>query len=213
VTTHDFGKDYWRTHWSGRDSRPGPDHRGAAHHSFLEQELTGLEPGTALDAGCGEGAEAVWLAARGWRVTAVDISDDVLRRAAAHAARSPVGDRITWVEADLSTWEPDRRFDLVTSHYAHASIPQLDLYDRLATWVAPGGTLLLAGHLDTRGSDPHHHAGQPPGHATVTAAAVTARLDPEVWRVVTADEGPRTVTDQEGRAVTLHDVVVRATRR
>jgi SAM-dependent methyltransferase len=208
--THDFefDSDYWQRHWS---DRPGTGQVRA--HPHLERELSGLPAGTALEAGCGEGAEAIWLAEHGWQVTAVDISGEALGRAADHAAGSAAAARITWVEADLSTWEPDQRFDLVTSHYAHASIPQLDLYDRLAHWVAPGGSLLLVGHLDTGGSDPHHHDGHPPGHATVTAAAVSARLDPDVWRVVTTDEGPRTVSDRAGVSVTLHDVVVRASRR
>lgn len=214
VMTHDFDKDYWRTHWAERDGGPAHGGPAAAPHPYLEQELAGLVPGAALDAGCGEGAEARWLADRGWQVTAVDIAADVLRRAAGHAAGTPSGERIAWAEADLSTWEPGRHFDLVTSHYAHASIPQLDLYDRLASWVAPGGTLLLVGHLDT--DDSHHHGhddGHPPGHATVTADAVSARLDPAVWHVATAHEGSRTVGDRAGGPVTLHDVVVRATRR
>jgi SAM-dependent methyltransferase len=224
VTTHDFDKDYWRTHWSGRTAGdPERPDRAAAPHPFLEPELAGLEPGTALDAGCGEGAEAIWLASRGWQVTAVDISGEALARAAARAtprdAAGAVADRIGWVEADLSTWEPGRQFDLVTSHYAHAAISQLDLYDRLSRWVAPGGTLLLAGHLHTtrsgaHGHDDHDdHDSHPPEHATVTAATVAALLDPGEWLVVTADEGTRTVSGPAGHPVTLHDVLVRATRR
>ena len=229
VMTHDFDKDYWQDHWSGREAERGQGGETSGPHPFLEEQLAGLEPGTALEAGCGEGAEALWLAARGWQVTAVDIAADVLRRAADHASRSTVGERVAWVEADLSTWEPGRRFDLVTSHYAHASIPQLDLYDRLASWVAPGGTLLLVGHLHTAGSeadhrdshhDSHHDShrdshrdGHPPEHATVTADDVSARLDPDAWRLVTSHEGARTVRDGTGRPVTLHDVVITATRR
>jgi hypothetical protein len=68
-TTHDFDKDYWERHWDRR-SGAGED----APHLHLARETNGLAPGTALDAGCGTGAEAVWLAARGWHVTGADIA-------------------------------------------------------------------------------------------------------------------------------------------
>jgi SAM-dependent methyltransferase len=212
--THDFDKDYWQAHWSQRPA--GDDERSIPPHPHLERELAGLRPGTALDAGCGEGAEAIWLASRAWQVTAADISREALARAAEHEARGGAHTHIEWVEADLSVWEPGRRFDLVTSHYAHAAIPQLELYDRLAGWVAPGGTLLLVGHLHAQHGERHHHEdreGQPPPEATVTAATITDRLAAPVWDVVTADELARTMTGPGGRPVELHDVVVRATRR
>lgn len=222
MTTHDFDDDYWRAHWS---ARPPGEAQGPPPHPYLEHELSDLLPGTALEAGCGEGAEAVWLAEHGWEVTAVDISEEALRRAAAHAGDTPAARRIRWVESDLGTWDPPQRFDLVTSHYAHAAIPQLELYDRLAGWVAPGGTLLLVGHLHPGGTgtqhqEAHHeahsgaHSGEhPPEHATVTAEDIVARLDPGAWTVLTADEGTRTMSDPAGRPVTLRDVVVRASRR
>src|SRR5687768_12306669 len=113
----------------------------------LIAEVSDLAPGTALDAGCGAGAEALWLAARGWQVTAADIATAALARAAERAAAGGVAGRVQWVEADLSTWRPDARYDLVTTHYAHPAMPQLDFYHRIASWVAPAGTLLIVGHL------------------------------------------------------------------
>lgn len=125
-----------------------------------------------------------------------------------------------WIQADLSAWDPDTQYDLVTTHYAHPAMPQLEFYDRIASWVAAAGTLLIVGHLyrDAAGGDghghPHEHAGDgPPASASATAAAITARLDPAVWEVVTAQEPHRTLSGDGGREVTLHDVVVRATRR
>lgn len=222
--THDFDKDYWQAHWAQRlvhgEGEPVPP------HPYLERELAGLEPGTALDAGCGEGAEAIWLSARGWQVTGVDISGAALARAAEHEERSVGQRRIEWVEADLTAWRPERRFDLVASHYAHAAIPQLDLYDRLSDWVAPGGTLLVVGHRHAHGDQAHgdqahgdqghdreSHEGQPPPEAEVSAAAITARLDAGTWEVVTVEELVRSVGAHAGLPVELHDVVVRATRR
>lgn len=184
----------------------------------LVREVDNLEPGTALDAGCGAGAEAIWLASRGWQVTGADIADQALARAAERAAARGVADRVQWVQADLSAWEPSTTYDLVTTHYAHPAMPQLEFYDRVACWIAPGGTLLIVGHLhhDHKGGHDHGHGpggAEPPASASVTAADITARLDPTVWAVVTAEESNRTMTGNGGDAVMVHDVVVRATRR
>jgi SAM-dependent methyltransferase len=220
--TNGFDKDFWEQRWrSGRDGGPGSMGSNPPN-PYLAREIGGLQPGTALDAGCGAGAEAIWLAAKGWRVTAADISSAALALAAERAATSGVCDRVDWVETDLGSWHPGRQFDLVSTHYAHPATPQLEFYDRIAGWVAPGGTLLIVGHRDTAGSATHGHghahghgAGhghEPPAEASVTAAAITARLDDADWDVVTADEPQRTVGGPTGQQVTLHDVVVRATR-
>ena len=232
--TPDFDKGYWEDHW--QPGRPaGPGSLGDNPPSpYLAEQLGGLAAGRALDAGCGAGAEAIWLAERGWRVTAADISAQALARAAGRAAAAGVAELVDWVEADLSVWEPGHDVDLVMTHYAHPSIPQLEFYDRLAAWVAPAGTLLIVGHLrqhDGNGNghghghdhgaghrtgqaeEDHAHGQQPPAEASVTAADITARLDPAAWQVVTALEQSRTMTGEGGRAVQLRDVVVRATRR
>ncbi len=208
--TYGFDKDYWESHW--QQARGRVDGHDSVPHPHLATETVGLVPGTALDAGCGEGAEAVWLAAQGWQVTAADISSEVLARARERATESAGFDRVEWVEADLSVWEPDRRFDLVTTHYAHPAMPQLAFYERLSDWVAPGGTLLIVGHLHTSDGATHGH-GQPPEEASVTADSVAARLDTAEWDVVTADEHVRPLGNRSGAVTTLHDVVVRATRR
>ncbi|MCR1785999.1 methyltransferase domain-containing protein [Nocardioides carbamazepini] len=210
--THSFDQDYWDRHWQGDRAGAPAAEAGAPPHPHLPRETGDLTPGTALDAGCGAGAEAIWLASRGWRVTAADIAERALARAAELAAASGVADRVQWVHADLSRWEPGTTYDLVTTHYAHPAMPQLEFYDRVATWVAPSGTLLIVGHLHR---DHGHGPGgaEPPAAATATAAGITARLDPARWDVVTAEESPRAVTGHGACAVTLHDVVVRATRR
>jgi SAM-dependent methyltransferase len=218
--THGFDKEYWEQHWR-RGSPDGAGSMGAnTANPYLARETGDLVPGTALDAGCGSGGEAIWLAAQGWHVTAADISSAALARAAERATASGAGARLQWIEADLSAWHPSARFDLVMTHYAHPAMPQLEFYDRIAEWVAPGGTLLIVGHLHTHGgtvgqgharSQGHDHGSEPhpPAEASVTAAAITARLDETAWQVVTAEECDRTL----GGEVPLHDVVVRATRR
>jgi SAM-dependent methyltransferase len=174
----DFDKDFWERHWGAASS--------AAPNPYVVAETAGLATGTALDAGCGSGAEAIWLAARGWRVTAADISASALAQARARAGGIP----ITWVEADLTTWHPGAQFDLVMTNYAHPTTPQLEFYERVAHWVAPGGSLLIVGHRD----DGHHAA-------SVALADIVALL--AGWRIDTEQELARGI---------LKDVVVRATR-
>ena len=208
---HDFDKDYWDDHWQQRHQE-STSLRETPPNPYLVREVSDLVPGTALEAGCGEGAEAIWLGRAGWKVTAADIADEPLTRAAARATAQGLGDdEIRWVRADLSSWEPSETFDLVTTHYAHPAMSQLAFYDRLSTWVALGGSLLIVGHLHTDHGE--HHDRHPPAEASVTALSITERLDPTTWDVVTAAEHTRTLDAPGGAQVTLHDVVVRAVRR
>lgn len=226
MTGHEFDRSYWDEHYAQAGSVAG--HR-LPPNPHLVEEVGDLPAGSALEAGCGEGVEAIWLALAGWQVTAVDIATEPLARAAGRAEAEGVGDRIEWVRADLGSWQPARTYDLVTTHYAHPAMPQLELYDRLSAWVAPGGTLLVVGHLQSgHAAHPGHldhgapdgraaHAGshdhRPPAEASVTATGITERLDPATWDVVTAVERTRTLDDTGGGRGTLQDVVVRAVRR
>ncbi|HTW14862.1 MAG TPA: class I SAM-dependent methyltransferase [Nocardioides sp.] len=210
--SNEFDREFWEERWRsgahGSMAASGP-------HPALRAVADELEPGTALDAGCGSGAEASWLAAAGWRVTAVDIAESAIAQARERTAGLPGAERIEWFAADLTTWTPEAPYDLVATHYAHPAMPQLDFYDRIADWVAPGGTLLIVGHRHHEGhgheGHGHDHDG-PPAAASVTAATVTDRLDPTVWTVRTTDEVDRVLTGPGGRPVPLHDVVVRAVR-
>jgi len=214
VVSHAFDKSYWEHHWSGT----GQGHTVTAHPTAANPHLVGevgeLAPGTALDAGCGHGAEAVWLAARGWQVTAVDISATALRhvRRGAETVAADVATRITWVEADLTTWTPPQgQFDLVTTHYVHPATSHLDLLGRLAAWVAPGGTLLVVGHGSPQRENGATH--MPASAVAGTAEDLVTVLDRDRWDVLVAENRLRTVSDPHGRETTLHDVVLRARRR
>jgi hypothetical protein len=104
-------------------------------------------------------------------------------------------------------------------HYAHPAMPQTAFYDRISGWVAPGGTLLIVGHLHTDSTgtghhDGHAHRGGPaPAEASVGLGDVTARLDDARWEIDAAEEHVRTLTGPDGLPVSLHDVVVSAVRR
>ncbi|MCT1606231.1 class I SAM-dependent methyltransferase [Nesterenkonia massiliensis] len=185
----------------------------APPHPYMARELAELPVGSALDVGCGAGAEALWLAAGGWHVTAVDISSAALDHARNRAQRTGLQDQLGWKQQDVTRWQPARSFDLVMTNYAHATIPQLDLYQRIAQWVRPGGTLLVVGHAEQAQYEHHRghdDAGHPPAKASVTAQDITARIPG--WDVITADCVSRTVSMQDGKQVSLRDVVVRAVR-
>ncbi|TNC16626.1 class I SAM-dependent methyltransferase [Georgenia sp. 311] len=196
---HAFDRPYWDRHWAEAS------HDRLAASPYLAEETAHLKPGTALDAGCGAGAEAIWLVTHGWDVTGVDISAAALAAARENARRACVTGRLSWVEADLLAWEPAQRWDLVVTCYAHAAIPQLDLYQRLSDLVAPGGTLLVIAHGS--GDAEHHY----PREAEVSAADVAALFAASSWTVRTSTERARTVTTREGE-LPLHDVVVRVER-
>jgi thioredoxin reductase/SAM-dependent methyltransferase len=189
--------------WSGR---PNPQ---------LVAEVTGLAPGRALDVGSGEGADAVWLAERGWRVTAVDISAAALERAAAHAADvgPQAAGRIEWTRADLREEPPaEGAYDLVSSQFMHLPAePRRELFARLAAAVAPGGTLLIVGHHPYDLWTTAHRMHMP--DLMFTAEEVAASLDPAAWDVLVAETRSRAAVDPEERHITLHDAVLVARRR
>ena len=180
----------------------------------LEAEATDLTPGTALDVGSGEGGDALWLAARGWRVTAVDFSRTALQRGAARAEQlgPEVADRVRWVHADLRTWIAPQTFDLVSCQFMHLPEgPRRDLFERLASAVAPGGRLLVVGHHP---SDLETSVPRPPMPELFYSAEEVARdLDHEHWDVLVTQARPRTATDPDGAEVTVHDTVLLAQRR
>lgn len=111
-------------------------------------EITGRPTGSALDIGCGMGADAVWLAGQGWDVTALDVSQVALDRAA--AAADQAGVTVTWMRSRLEDLDvPEGGFDLVTAHFpALLHSPGRDAERALLAAVAPGGLLLVVHHAD-----------------------------------------------------------------
>jgi SAM-dependent methyltransferase len=207
VTRPSYDRAFWEQLWSRTLRERGGDvaHRPANVH--LTAEVDGLRPGLALDAGCGHGADTLWLAANGWRVTAVDFSAAALAhaRATAEAAGADIAARVDWVEADLANWaaRPDR-YDLVACLYVHVAGSVAEMVLRMGAAVAPGGTLLLVGH---RPVDPSTGAATPAaGQQQVSVDAALAALDPPSWEVLVAEDRPRAT------AGTGVDAVIRARR-
>jgi SAM-dependent methyltransferase len=197
-----FGARWWERHYQELD----PTATGRVS-PYLTDCLDHAAPGTALDAGCGTGADASWLAAQGWDVTAVDVSATAIDRARVLAAGSPpdVPARITWVVADLTDWDPAQRFDLVISQYVHPDQPFDRFVQRLGDLVADGGQLLIVGHEH---ADALSSAGAP-RDASINAATTAEVLDRDQWTVETAGTRSRDVA-HEGGTVRLVDTIVRA---
>ncbi len=174
----------------------------------LVSETGGLPPARALDVGCGEGADALWLAERGWDVTALDVSRVALDRAVAQAAR--VGVQVRWVHAGLvEAALPPASFDLVSAEYPALLRTENHEAERaLLAAVAPGGILLVVHHVLTS-EHAHTHGFDPDDY--VSPADVAAQLD-DAWRVEVHETRPRHVTTGAG-AGHAEDIVLRARRR
>ncbi|KAA6224417.1 class I SAM-dependent methyltransferase [Streptomyces albofaciens JCM 4342] len=184
-----------------------------APNPVLVGEVTGLPPGQALDVGCGEGADALWLARRGWQVTAVDVSQVALRRAAATAAdlATDFADRVAWARADLTaTPPPAEAFDLVSVQYFPLRRePDHTALRGLLRAVAPGGTLLFVSH-DLSGLAPRPEDGFDPADY-YEPDGIARLLDPADWSVESNETRPRTTPPPAGTHHT-HDTVLRARR-
>ncbi|MGK9148182.1 class I SAM-dependent methyltransferase [Plantibacter flavus] len=199
--------------WEDRYSSRGQVWSGRPN-AALEREVTGLTPGTALELGSGEGADAIWLAQQGWQVTAVDISPSALALGASIAERAGVAERITWVQADLVDWQPEGTYDLVTSAFLHSPVEfaRETVLQRTAAAVAPGGVLLVVGH----GGPPPWAPAEHIGHATFpTPEEVHAslELDPTAWDVLTSGVIARAAIGPDGEPAELDDSVLKLRRR
>jgi SAM-dependent methyltransferase len=182
--------------WSGRPN------------VVLVEEVEGMAPGTALDLGCGEGADSIWLARQGWRVTGTDISQVALDRAAAHADDAGVADRITWERHDFTRSIPTGPFDLVSAHFLHSPVddPRDSALRAAAAAVAPGGTLLVVSHEAV----PWHPEVEFP---TAQEVLDSLAVDRAGWTVERLDSRPRRATRPDGTEVDVSDSVVRLRRR
>ncbi|MCI0382849.1 bifunctional 2-polyprenyl-6-hydroxyphenol methylase/3-demethylubiquinol 3-O-methyltransferase UbiG [Streptomyces sp. CNQ085] len=185
-------------------------------NAALVRETADLVPGGALDLGCGEGGDAIWLARRGWRVTAVDISRIALDRGAEQARRAGVADRIDWLRHDLAESFPEGSFDLVSVHFLHApspiELPRQRILRDAAAAVSPGGVLLVVGHADPPpGAAGHGHGDHPP---LPTSAEVLASLGlpEEGWEPLVSGERRREATGPDGQWAVFEDAVLKLRR-
>ena len=150
----------------------------AGPNRWVRETFTDRTPGHALDLGAGEGRHALWLAGRGWDVTAVDFSAEAIRKARSLQAENAPGTlgRIAWVRADVLTYRhPPRTCAAVLALYLHLPAAERRTVLRAAAEaLAPGGTLLVVGHDRT---NPAEGVGGPSDLAVLfTAEDVVADL-------------------------------------
>ena len=197
--------------WDERYSAPDKVWSGNPNPQLVA-EVAGLAPGTALDLGCGEGGDVIWLAQQGWTVTGADFSAKGLQRAAAHAADAGVAERCDWWQVDARTFDAGgRQFDLVTTHFLHPPGGSIvDVVRRLADAVAPGGHLLVVGHAPSETFHPHDvERLMAMWHSADLLPALAAH--PGGFEVLVAEERPRTVT-RDGRTMEIEDATLLARR-
>ncbi len=194
-----FWEDHYRTHdrvWSGRPN------------AILQEIAATLQPGRVLDLGCGEGADAVWLATSGWEVVAVDVSTTALGRARAHAATAGVQTRIRFERHDLTRSLPGGAFDLASAQYLQSpvALPRAALLGKVAAQVAAGGLLLVVDHASVSPwtSNPEQYRGFPSPEETLEGLELSA----ESWCTERLEAAQRRANGPGGQVATVTDNII-----
>lgn len=186
---------FWEDHYGKRQrvwsGRPNP---------VLVDIATSLRRGTALDLGCGEGGDAIWLASRGWTVTAVDLSPTALDRAAADADAAGVTDRVDFQQHDLALSFPSGAYDLVSAQYLHSPIefPRVRVLQEAAGAVASGGLLLIVDHASVN----------PGSWAAPEETLAPLDLSPDEWHTERLEACEREAICKNEKRITVTDNVI-----
>lgn len=197
--------EYWENRyaesdrmWSGRVN------------TVLADVAASLPAGSALDLGCGEGADVIWLAKHGWRATGIDISSTAIARATEAARAAGLStDQAKFLAADLSALTPDaQQYDLVSASFLHSPVElsRTEVLRRASDMVAPNGYLLITSHAAAppwADASAHHHTFLGPEEELAALA-----LNPSHWQTVAAEVRPREATAPDGTQAHLEDTVL-----
>lgn len=199
-------EQFWEQHYRGRD------HVFSGNANPLLVETAGpLPTGTALDLGCGEGGDAIWLAGQGWQVTAVDVAATALSRAAQHADAAGVAERIDFQQHDLTLSQPTGSFDLVSAQYLQSPVtfPREQVLRAVAQVVAVGGLLLIVDHASV---PPWSWAAPDTRFPTPKQFLASLQLPTGQWRPERLEAASRQANGPGGQSAVVTDNVV-AVRR
>jgi SAM-dependent methyltransferase len=192
----------WEEHYSAT-----PQVWSGRVNARLAEVAPTLDGRRALDLGCGEGADAIWLAEHGWTVIAVDVSTTALTRAREAATSRGVADRIDFVECDLTRELPVGPVDLVSAQFLHSTVAmdRSAVLRRAAAAVAPGGTLLIVDHAAAPpwASRLHHHE-----FPTAESVLDGLALDGAQWQPIRVERAERSARGPGGEEATLVDNVI-----
>jgi SAM-dependent methyltransferase len=202
---HDDPTEFWDHRYADK-----PQIWSGRVNPTLAALVNGFAPARALDLGCGEGGDSLWLAGQGWEVVAVDISAVAIERGRAAAKASGIdADRIRWVAADLATWTPPAEYELVTACFLQSpvTLDRVRILRTAADRIVPGGHLLVVSHATpppwASGLTGHEHELLTPQQELAALA-----LPATDWQEVVVGTRQRTATGPDGQTGVLDDAVV-----
>ncbi|WP_375503069.1 SAM-dependent methyltransferase [uncultured Jatrophihabitans sp.] len=197
---------FWEPHYAA--TQPGIGGPGPV----LVDAVRALTSGRALDLGCGDGGDALWLAERGWAVLTVDVSATALTRVTDRAAAAGVGDRVRTERHDLDATFPQGEFDLISAQYLLSPV-EFDrpaMLARAAAALRPGGVLLVVDHASVA---PWSWADPDTVFPTPEQLLAEFRLDPELWQEAMAENRDRVAGGPGGQRATVTDTILTLTRK
>ena len=200
--TEDSPADFWEDRyaqsdrvWSGRANQ------------VLVDLVADWQPGSALDLGCGEGADVVWLASRGWQALGIDVSKTAIVRGRDAAVERDLADQAMFEVVDLTSWAPTQSFDLVTAFFLQSpvNLPRADALRTASTAVDPGGRMLLVSHAQMPPwANAHAHADLLHPEEELAQLALSS----DQWSEELVEVRDRAAVGPNGESVTLSDAVI-----
>ncbi|WP_345941383.1 class I SAM-dependent methyltransferase [Nesterenkonia sp. E16_10] len=203
----DSPKNFWESRyadseriWSGRVN------------PTMSSLVADLPAGRALDLGCGEGADVLWLAARGWQAMGIDISATAVAHGKAQAESHDLGDgSAVFLAADLPEGMPEGPFDLISASFLQSpvALDRQRILQTAADRVAVGGRLMLVSHATSPPWSTHRHG---PDEMPTLEGDLSALVPRDAWEVQVGELRERSARGPNGEDATLEDLVILAKR-